>query len=273
LRVRLGLDRAQLLAELSRERPDARLTPGALSERCILAQRLGDVRKLPAHARGAITVQEEGSQLIARVLGTEPGERVADLCAGHGGKTTFIAERIGEAGSVLAVDLDERKLERIAPELARLGIGARVETRAIDLSAGTGGLDASFDRVLIDAACSGLGTLHRRPDLLLRLTPEDPARLAALQLAMLRNAAKLVRPGGVLLYAVCSPAHAEAASVIERFERDAPLFERVWLALPELPELAPDADGIVRIGPFWAASAHAARESPDAYQLARFRRK
>jgi 16S rRNA (cytosine967-C5)-methyltransferase len=274
LRVRLGLDRDALHAELTNERPDARIELGALSERCLLAQRLGDVRKLPAYARGAITVQEEGSQLIARALGVEAGERIADLCAGHGGKTTFFAERVGDTGSVLAVDLDERKLERIAPELERLGLPqARVETRAIDLSAGAGGLQAKFDRVLIDAACSGLGTLHRRPDLLLRLGPEDPARLAELQLAMLRNAAKLVRAGGVLLYAVCSPAHVEAAHVLERFEREVEGFERAWLTLPELPELTPDRDGVVRIGPFWGASEPASRESPDAYQLARFRRK
>jgi 16S rRNA (cytosine967-C5)-methyltransferase len=274
LRVQLGLDRAQLVAELVNERIDSRVELGVWSERCLLAQRLGDVRKLDAYVRGAITVQEEGSQLIAAALGVEPGERIADLCAGHGGKTTFFAERVGEQGSVLAVDLDERKLERIAPELQRLGLRReRVETRAIDLSAGVGGLNATFDRVLIDAACTGMGTLHRRPDLLLRLQPDDPSRLAELQLSMLRNAAKLVRPGGVLLYAVCSPAHDEGGLVIERFEREAVEFERDFRALPDALEIAPDADGIVRIGPFLGASERASHESPDAYQLARFRRK
>ena len=135
------------------------------------------------------------------------------------------------------------------------------------MSVGRGGLTARFDRVLVDAPCSGLGTLRRRPELLLRRTEADLPRLAALQLAILRNAAQLVRPGGVLLYAVCSPLAEEGAAVAEALVAEFPQLRREWdapaLALP----VAPDGDGVVRIGPWFSACAG----SPDAYQMVRFR--
>jgi 16S rRNA (cytosine967-C5)-methyltransferase len=284
LRVREGLDRDEAARALAEALPSARIELGQVSDRALLVWRAGDLRKLAAFASGDLTVQEEGSQWIARYVGAQPGERIADLCAGHGGKTTYFAERVGDRGAVLAVDLDDRKLELIEPELKRLGIaGARVETRAIDLSRGTGGLGATFDRVLLDAACTGLGTLHRRPDLLLRVAPDDPVRLGALQLSMLHNAAKLVREGGLLVYSVCSPTNAEARDVAARFAESTSEFVREHSAHASAETFSPDEDGVLRIGP-WApdgvfpgqssntATFAAGRDSPDAYQLVRFRR-
>ena len=280
LRVRAGLDRLEVARAISEALPSARIELGQVSERALLVWRAGDLRKLAAFAAGEVTVQEEGSQWIASYLDAQPGERVADLCAGHGGKTTYLAERVGEHGSVLAVDLDERKLEQIEPELKRIGIPSeRVTTRAIDLSKGTAGLGATFDRVLLDAACTGLGTLHRRPDLLLRVAAEDPARLGALQLAMLHNAAKLVREGGVLVYSVCSPTNAEARDVVLRFEQaSVGCFVREQAEQASAETFSADADGVLRIGP-WPAIASTGVfpeqtpcDSPDAYQVVRFRR-
>jgi 16S rRNA (cytosine967-C5)-methyltransferase len=290
LRVREGLDREAIARKLAQVLPDGRVELGKVSERALLVWRAGDLRKLAAFAAGELTVQEEGSQWIANDLDVQPGERVADLCAGHGGKAAYFAERVGDRGLVVAVDLDERKLEQIAPELARLGVPSqRVETRAIDLARGVGGLPATFDKVLLDAACTGLGTLHRRPDLLLRVEKGDPERLGELQLSMLKNAAKLVREGGVLVYSVCSPTHAEARDVAARFEQAVPGFTREPrpLTVASGESFAADADGVVRLGPWkWGAESSAEsgatptaetpresrRESPDAYQLVRFRR-
>ncbi|HMI90036.1 MAG TPA: transcription antitermination factor NusB [Polyangiales bacterium] len=270
LRVAADVDRAAFADELRAARPDAEIELGVLSPRALLLRRAGDPRLLPGYADGRFSVQEEGAQLIAASLGAQPGERVADLCAGHGGKSVWLAEAVGASGQVLAVDVDERKLDKLGHELQRLQLAdGRVQTRTIDLSVGSGGLGPELDRVLVDAPCSGLGTLRRRPELALRVAPEDPARLAALQLAILKSAARLVRPGGLLLLAVCSPLAVEGPELARQLER----------ALPELvpcPELgAPptgfqsDSDGVTRVGP-WHQRGGAV--SPDLYQLVAWRR-
>lgn len=269
LRARLGADRALLRTELAAARPAAELQEGRVSSLALLARRAGDPRALPGYAEGRFSVQEEGAQAVALCLDAQPGEAVADLCAGHGGKTALLAEQVGAAGELLAVDLDERKLERIEVELARLGLaGVPVQTRAIDLTVGAGGLGARFDRVLVDAPCTGLGTLRRRPELLLRVAQGDPERLARIQLEILKRAVQLVRPSGVLLYAVCSPTFAEGAGVAQRFEAETPGLERDWGGGTAVFPVAPDADGLLRLGP-WQGGPSA--DSPDVYQVARWR--
>jgi 16S rRNA (cytosine967-C5)-methyltransferase len=269
LRVRCDRSREALAESVRGARPNADVRLGAVSPLCLLVRRAGDLRTLPEHEGGHFGAQEEGAQVVALSLGAQPGERLADLCAGHGGKTALLAEAVGDAGEVVAVDLTERKLERIGPELQRLGLGERkVECRAVDLSVGTGGLSQRFDRVLVDAPCSGLGTLRRRPELMLRVTARDPARLAELQLAILRQAVKLVRPGGILLYAVCSPMPVEGPAVALRLEAEAPLLVRCWEPPPGLSGVRPDGDGVVRLGP-WLSAAEA--DSPDVYQMVRWR--
>jgi 16S rRNA (cytosine967-C5)-methyltransferase len=120
----------------------------------------------------------------------------------------------------------------------------------------------------VDAPCTGLGTLRRRPELLLRVGEGDPARLAELQVAILARAVRLVRPGGVLLYAVCSPTLAEGPEVAARLESEVPGLSREWDSGVLALDVAPDADGVVRLGP-WMGGEDA--DSPDAYQLVRWR--
>jgi 16S rRNA (cytosine967-C5)-methyltransferase len=270
LRVRQGTDREALAAELRGARPEASIVVGELSPQAILLRRAGDPRRLPGFAEGRFTVQEEGAQLVALALGAQPGERVADLCAGHGGKTALLAEAVGATGRVLAVDLDERKLDKLEHERARLGLdGARVERKSLDLSVGVGGLGADFDRVLVDAPCTGLGTLRRRPELLLRVGAHDPQRMAELQLAIARNAARLVRPGGLLVIAVCSFTRAEGPELLARLEVAEPSLCRSFEPPAGFESLSADADGVCRLGP-WLG--HTERGSPDAYQLLALRR-
>lgn len=250
-------DRDALVAQLREARPEAEIRLGTLSPRAVLVRRAGDLRALPGWDEGAFGVQEEGSQRLAALVDAQPGERVADVCAGHGGKTAVLARAVGREGTVVALDLHEAKLERIAPELRRLRIDTPLETRAADLTVGLAGLlERSFDRVLVDAPCTGLGTLARRPEILLRVTPADPGRLATTQSAILDRAALLVRPGGRLMYAVCSPAREEGAEVIHAFLSRTPRAALVRLD-------GADEDGILRLGPWTSAGA-------DAYTAAAF---
>ena len=193
-----------------------------------------------------LALQGEASQLVVDVLDPRPDERVLDLCAAPGGKTGAIAERVRPA-RVVAADRSRPGVRRIATlPAAREG---RVLALVADASAPP--LGTTFDAVLVDAPCSGLGTLRAHPEIRWRRTPEDLERLAARQEAILARAADLVRPGGRLVYATCTVARAENERVVERFLASRDDF-RLGDARPHLPEparvLAGD-DGMLRTSP------------------------
>lgn len=224
LRLRTGAEQPAWLAEL----PQGRVSPIAR-----LLRGEGDARQKPGYAEGAFTLQEEGAQVIGLALGARAGDKVLDACAGRGQKSTLLAERIAQ-GSLVACDLYPEKLEALADETARLKLPT-ITTRAVDWSVGQGGLATDFDRVLVDAPCSGTGTLRRRPEILRRLKPEDPARLAALAEQILRSAASRARAGGTVLFAVCSVLEAECEAVVARVSD---VLEPTPFDAPELsPEL------------------------------------
>jgi 16S rRNA (cytosine967-C5)-methyltransferase len=265
LRVR-GADRARVIAKIREERSRAEVEEGVLAPSAILIRRAGDPHTLSAYREGVVTIQEQGAQVVGLLVGAGAGERVVDACAGRGGKTLQLVEMVGAGGAVTAIDLHEAKLEHISTDLSRLGIATEVETHTIDLAVGTGGLEGRFDRVLVDAPCTGIGTLHRRPEILLRMGPRDPARMAKLQASILAHACELAAPGGTIVYAVCSPTREEGIGVVERvLEAHPDLVRRApnddW---PNLG-ISPDPDGMVRIGP-WSGDC-------DAYQVARLVRR
>ena len=220
LRRRLGVDEPEWLAAL----PAGQVSP--LSR---LVRGEGDPRQRPGFAEGAFTVQEEGAQAVGLALGARGSDRVLDACAGRGQKSTLLAERL-QGGHLVACDLYPEKLEALAEEAQRLQLPA-IETRAVDWCVGQGGLPDDFERVLVDAPCSGTGTLRRRPEILRRLKPEDPARLGALAEVILRSAASRSRPGGLVLFAVCSVLREECEDVVERV---ADLLEPAPFDAPEL---------------------------------------
>jgi 16S rRNA (cytosine967-C5)-methyltransferase len=190
-------------AERGRVSPLARLVRGA-----------GDPRRRAGGSQSFV-VQEEGAQVVALSLGARPGERVLDACAGRGQKTSLLTERVGDGGAVWASDLHPQKLAELGREHERLGLRSP-RTSAVDLSLGPGELPGDFDRVLVDAPCSGSGTLRRRPEIALRLGPQDPARLAETATRILKNAATRARPGGRVVFAVCSVLREECEGVVER---------------------------------------------------------
>jgi 16S rRNA (cytosine967-C5)-methyltransferase len=177
------------------------------------------VEGLPAWEAGLIEIQDEGSQLIALACEAAPGATVIDLCAGAGGKTLALAAAMGGQGRLIACDVDRGRLSRLAPRAARAGASG-IETRLLDPgreATALGDLDGAADVVLVDAPCSGTGTWRRNPEARWRLTPDRLRKLTELQAHIIDVAARLVKPGGHLIYAVCSLLNEEGADQVAAF--------------------------------------------------------
>jgi 16S rRNA (cytosine967-C5)-methyltransferase len=228
LRVEGAVDRPEerdvWVERLRAAAPEASIEPGRASPLAILVRGGGKPQRLPGFAEGAWSVQEEGSQVAALALGARPGEAVLDACAGRGNKTALLARAVGDAGAVDACDSSPAKLERLGEELARVGLRARA-TFAVDWSVGSGEVTGAYDRVLVDAPCSGTGTLRRRPEIAQRRKPDDLDALARVQGAIARRAATHVAPGGSLTYVVCSVLREEGEAVIDALLAELPEFE------------------------------------------------
>ena len=181
--------------------------------------------KLDAFTRGAIEVQDEGSQLLALLVDPKRGEMVVDFCAGAGGKTLALGATMRSTGRLYAFDTSAHRLDALKPRLARSGL-SNVHPVAIahERDDRIKRLAGKIDRVLVDSPCSGLGTLRRNPDLKWRQTPTAIAELVAKQTAILQSAARLLKPGGRLVYATCSVIRQENESIAEAFSSANPDF-------------------------------------------------
>lgn len=188
------------------------VVPGTLVSGALVVRGSGDLAALPAVQAGRATPQDQGSQAVVAIVGARPGERVLDLAAAPGGKSTGLAEAMGDDGLVVAADLHAGRTRLVARAAARLGLGS---VRAVVADARRPPVRAAFDRVLLDAPCSGLGVLRRRPEARWRIAPGDVDDLAALQRDLLRAAIATVRPGGRLVYSVCTLTGAETIGVDE----------------------------------------------------------
>lgn len=191
--------------------------------------RLKDKIALNKHVlfqKGVVEVQDEGSQLLAMLVAPRRGEMVADFCAGAGGKTLALGALMHNSGRLYAFDVSERRLANLKPRLARSGLSnIHPQLIANERDQKLKRLAQKFDRVLVDAPCSGLGTLRRNPDLKWRQTEMDIAELTAKQGRILEAAAKLVKPGGCLVYATCSLLREENEGIVEQFLAKNPEFK------------------------------------------------
>jgi 16S rRNA (cytosine967-C5)-methyltransferase len=212
------LSRDELLAQLLDAGVSAKAT--SLSPLGITLQSSGRVEELYGYAEGLWQVQDEAAQLVTLFAQVPPGARVLDTCAAPGGKSCHLAQ----TSRVVALDLHANKLPKVAAEAARLGLGDRITLEATDASKPLREGLGEFDAVCVDAPCSGLGTLRRHPELRYRRKEADIAGLAALQRAILESAQARVRPGGLLVYAVCTTEPSEGADQIELFLRSHPEF-------------------------------------------------
>lgn len=210
----------------------------------------GDLTKSSLYRRGRLAIQGAGSQLVARLLELKPGDACLDLCSGAGGKASHMVQLGKGQASVVGVDSHFGRLriarERHGKQWPGLSWVAADGTRPLPLS-------TRFDKVLVDAVCSGTGTLRRNPEIRWRLRAQDLARLAGLQLRLLDNAADLVKPGGTLVYATCSLEPEENEQVVERFLSSHPGFR---LRLPRDQGLKPYCrrDRLFRLSPLQTRS-------------------
>jgi 16S rRNA (cytosine967-C5)-methyltransferase len=186
------------------------------------------LNKLELFTKGEIEVQDEGSQLLALLLAPKRGEMVVDFCAGAGGKTLALGAAMRNSGRLYAFDVSGHRLDALKPRLARSGLSNVYPAQiAHERDERVKRLAGKIDRVLVDAPCSGLGTLRRNPDLKWRQSPDAVEELRAKQAAILDSAARLVKPGGRLVYATCSLLEAEDEAIARAFSEQHPDFEPV----------------------------------------------
>ena len=210
------------------------------------------LQNLTLFQEGAIEVQDEGSQLLTQIVGAKRGEMVVDFCAGAGGKTLALGAAMRNTGRLYAFDVSDKRLAQLKPRLARSGL-SNVHPAVIAHENDTTikRLAGKVDRVLVDAPCSGLGTLRRNPDMKWRQTPETVAEMNVKQAAILQGAARMVRPGGRLVYGTCSILNEENEAIVERFLAANPLFalkpmhevlaqQKIDLAMHDYLKLSPE---------------------------------
>lgn len=195
----------------------AKVTSSALVPSCLVLESKGDPAKLPGYSEGMFSIQDDAAALIAKIVDPKPGETILDLCAAPGGKALFIAELMENSGRVIALDKQANRLELLKKNRQRLGL-TNVEIVVAD--GRTYEQSQLVDRILIDAPCSSTGVLNRKTDLRYKLTPESLSTLSKLQFDLANNAAGLLKPGGVLVYATCSVEPEENDRMIDRFLSD-----------------------------------------------------
>lgn len=215
----LAAKREDVLVELATAPIEGEPTP--YSPLGIRLKKKPALQNLPLFKEGAIEVQDEGSQLLSLIVGAKRGEMVVDFCAGAGGKTLALGAAMRNTGRLYAFDVADKRLAKLKPRLARSGLSnVHPVLIAHENDAKVKRLAGKVDRVLVDAPCSGLGTLRRNPDMKWRQTPASVAELNVKQHAILSSAARLVKPGGRLVYGTCSLLDEENEQIVERFQSE-----------------------------------------------------
>ena len=236
-------------AELDAQSISSEMTPYAPLG--LRVERKISLQNLSVYKEGIIEVQDEGSQILAHIVGARRGEMVADFCAGAGGKTLALGAHMRNTGRLYAFEVSEKRLAHLGPRLKRSGL-SNVHTLNVahERDARLGLLSGKMDRVLVDAPCSGLGTLRRNPDIKWRFAESDLVEMTQRQKVILESAARLVKPGGRLVYATCSVLKEENEDIIHGFLLKHPNFSlrpmREILAEQKIPV---EMEDFLNLGP------------------------
>ena len=255
--------RAELLARW--QESEIAAEPGARSPQAVRLPTGVSIETLAGFAEGHFQVQSEASQLVSHLVGPMPGETILDACAAPGGKATHLAELVGDRGQVIAIDTSVRGIERIVQNALRLKLDSLRAIRADASQALPEGFAGPYDRILVDAPCSGLGTLRSHPEIKWQRNESDIARLAALQARILQSVARCLKTGGVLVYSTCTLTIDENERVIENFLRQYHQFE-----LTDAARYLPETAHHMTRGQFFQALPQ--RDNTDGFFAARMRK-
>ncbi|MBT2660260.1 16S rRNA (cytosine(967)-C(5))-methyltransferase RsmB [Bacillus sp. ISL-45] len=196
----------------------------------------GNLASSKAFKYGLLTIQDESSMLVAHALGIKEEEVILDACAAPGGKTTHIAEKLGNSGKVISLDLHEHKVKLISENAERLGL-ENIDAQKMDSREAADQFEKeSIDRVLLDAPCSGLGVMRRKPDMKYTKKEQDLSQLQTIQLSLLESVGPLLKSGGTLVYSTCTVDREENQEVIEKFLSEHPEFEGDTTFAERMPE-------------------------------------
>lgn len=259
----LQCTRNELLERLLRAGVAAKATQ--LSPQGILLLSGATIEDLPGFSEGFFQVQGEASQLMSYLLASRPGERILDACAAPGGKSTHIAELMRDEGKVIAFDTSARGVDRIRENIARLKFASIYAVRADSSRKLTGALGGLYDRILVDAPCSGLGTLRSHPEIKWQRGESDIQRLGQLQSKILNNVAGNLKPGGALVYSTCTLTRDENENVMEDF-----LIQHKEFELEDAARYLPDEARHMMRGKYFQALPH--RDNTDGFFAARMRK-
>jgi 16S rRNA (cytosine967-C5)-methyltransferase len=246
--IRISPER--LLEKLAAEAGQVQKTPYA-PDGIMIVDPASSIAEFEAFKSGCFQVQDEAAQLVSLLLDPRPDETVLDACAGLGGKTGHIAQLMKNSGKVVALDVNAKKLQRLEAEMQRLDITI-VSSHRHNIEEGVSqGQLTGFDRVLLDAPCSGLGVMRRNPDIKWCASKRNLIKYEARQIRLLENICHLVKPSGILVYAVCSPEPEENEMVIEGFLKKHPEFaiNKGFGQLPDKLCTMADSPGVFKTYP------------------------
>jgi 16S rRNA (cytosine967-C5)-methyltransferase len=244
----LQTDRDTFIADKKEEGGTAE--PSQISEDGVIFSGIGNAASLPGFKEGIFTIQDESSMLVAPLLNPQPGMVILDACAAPGGKTTHLAQKMKNQGKILALDIHKHKVKLIDSTAQRLGISI-ISTKALDVRKLED--NQEFDAVLLDAPCSGLGVIPRKPDIKWRKSPEEINQLVFIQQQLLETVAKKVKSGGILMYSTCTwtreENHQQIADFLQKHPEYKPDKDFLTLVPEQVKQTAIVGDGWLQILP------------------------